>query len=163
MQSAKLKKYGRTCVLILAVLIAGCKSKEEPRDFSLPDLDGKSWTLSSFKGKVIILDFWATWCPPCKIEIPYLIELYNKYKDDGLIVCGVGIDRKPALESFVREYGINYLTLIGTQQIAQQWGIRAIPTTYILDKDGRIAFKHTGFAPGMESQFEEEIKGLLKE
>lgn len=137
--------------------------RQEARDFTLPDLKGENWTLSSLKGKVIILDFWATWCAPCRIEIPYLIELYNKYRDDGLIVCGVGIDRKPAIASFSREYGINYPILIGTQQIARQWGIRAIPTTYILDKDGRIAFKHMGFRPGMEIKFEEEIKELLKE
>ncbi|MDI6840666.1 MAG: TlpA disulfide reductase family protein [bacterium] len=130
-------------------------------DFTLDDLKGKRYTLSEQKGKVVVIDFWATWCPPCRVEIPKLISLYNKYKTQGLIILGIGFDKKEKLNKFAKSYKINYPVLIGTPDIVKTYNIQAIPTTYIIDKEGKIASQHVGFKEGMEVEIEKEIKSLL--
>jgi len=132
-------------------------------DFTLTGLDGKRYTLSSFQGKVVLVDFWASWCRPCRTMIPHAVELYNRYKNQGLMILGVGLDDEASLRKFVAQTPISYPVLIGTAQTGRTYGVSAIPTSLVLDKQGNIAFRHTGFYPGMESTLEDEIKGLLSE
>ncbi len=116
-------------------------------DFTLMDLDKNEVSLSDFQGKIVILNFWATWCPPCREEIPDFIEVNNLYKDKNVQLIGVSIDTDmKALDDFIKEFGINYPTLIdGTvDTISPKWGVRAIPTTFILDKNGGLIFKNVG-------------------
>jgi peroxiredoxin len=131
-------------------------------DFTLPQLDGNSLTLSEFKGKVIILNFWATWCPPCRREIPDFIELYENYKDEGLQIIGVNLDggdTRP-IKQFLEEYKINYSVVLGDGNIIEDYGgIRAIPTTFIIDREGNIREKYIGYQP--RTTFEEAVKKLL--
>lgn len=137
--------------------------RETAPDFTLIDLNGNILTLSEQKGKVVFLDFWATWCPPCKQEIPHLIRLYDKYKEEGLLIWGVGLDKEDRLRDFTREYKINYPILVDSDQITSRpYEITGIPATFILDRKGRIAFTHTGFAPGMEKMLEQEVLQLLR-
>ncbi|OQX50838.1 MAG: hypothetical protein B5M53_11730 [Candidatus Cloacimonas sp. 4484_209] len=137
--------------------------RKQAIDFTLTDLNGKQRTLSEQKGKVVLVDFWATWCPPCKVEIPYLKKLYAAYKDQGFSVWGVGLDKEEKLRQFVKEYDIEYPTLLGTRTVAQQYDVQGIPTSVLFDKNNRIAYHHVGFAPGMEKELEKEIKELLAE
>jgi len=132
-------------------------------DFTLTGLDGVERTLSEQKGSVVIVDFWATWCPPCRVEIPHLKKIYDTYKDKGLIVWGIGLDKEEKLSQFAQENSINYPVLVGNQTIAKQYNVQGIPTTFLYDKKNRIAYRHTGFAEGMEKDFEKEIVGLLQE
>ena len=132
-------------------------------DFTLPRLGGGEFTLSILKGKVIILDFWATWCPPCRKEIPDFISLYKKYKDKGLEIVGVALDRdkETSVGPFAKKMGINYTIVFGDQEVTKKYkGIRYIPTTFIIDKDGNIAKKHIGFVE--KKVFEEEVRELLE-
>lgn len=138
-------------------------SRKTPIDFTLPDLDGNDVKLSSLKGNVVLVDFWATWCPPCRVEIPHLITLYETYKGKGLVVLGVGLDDEQKLKDFAEEYSITYPILIGTKDLSQKYGIIGIPTTYLIDKKGKIGFKHIGFSEGLEKEMEREIKMLLEE
>ena len=131
-------------------------------NFELKDLDGKVYHLSDFKGKVVILDFWDTWCPPCRQEIPGFVELHNEYKDEDFAMIGVAFARygEDAVRDFMKEYKIEYVNLIGDQKVVDGYGgITSIPTTFVIDKKGNIAHKHVGYKP--KSVFEEEIKALL--
>ncbi|MEA1913439.1 MAG: TlpA disulfide reductase family protein [candidate division WOR-3 bacterium] len=172
-----LKIYILTSVLLTSV---GCSCSNNPKKtekgektegpeetmiapgFTLKDLNDNEITLSDYRNKVVILDFWATWCPPCKKEIPYLIQFYQEYKDKGLIVLGIGLDKKSTLESFSKSIGINYPVLIGSNLIAKKYGIRAIPTTFILNRKGKIKKKFVGYAPGYENKLKESFLYLLK-
>jgi peroxiredoxin len=132
-------------------------------DFTVKDMQGKSVSLSAYKGKVILLDFWATWCPPCKAEIPGFVELQDAYGEKGLQVLGVSVD-DPAekLPPFAEEFKMNYPVLVGLGRDDLQdaygpmWGI---PTTFLISRDGKICRKHSGLV-GKE-RYEQDIKALL--
>jgi peroxiredoxin len=115
-------------------------------DFTLRAIDGTSLRLSDYRGKVILLDFWATWCAPCKEEIPRFVEWQNEYRDRGLQVIGVSMDDSPELaQRFSREFRINYPVAIGTQNITFQYGgILGLPVNFVIGRDGKIKAKHLG-------------------
>jgi peroxiredoxin len=132
-------------------------------DFTLPDVAGVNQTLSSYRGKVVILNFWATWCGPCKYEIPHFIKLYNTYKDKGVTILGVAIgEPKGTVEGFARAKGMTYPVLLDTKSAVPRLygGVRGIPTTFIITQDGKIYRKHVGVPADMKI-FEEEVKALL--
>ncbi|MFZ0388889.1 MAG: TlpA disulfide reductase family protein [Calditrichia bacterium] len=131
-------------------------------DFTLRNSSGKEIRLSDYKGKVVILDFWATWCGPCRMEIPSFVEMRENYNDKGLEIIGVSLDRDgwQAVNPFVQQYKINYPIVLGTQQIVADYGgINAIPTTFIINKNGEIVDKVIGYKP--KSYFENTIQKLL--
>lgn len=133
-------------------------------NFELLDVNGRKVRLSDFKGKVIILDFWATWCPPCRAEIPGFIELYNKYKSKGFEMIGISLDEGGVKDviPFMKEFGVNYHILIGNYKVTQDYGgIRGIPTTFVIDKKGYIRAKYVGYRP--KEVFERDIIMLLNE
>jgi thiol-disulfide isomerase/thioredoxin len=130
-------------------------------EFKLTGLDGKPVTLADSKGKVILLNFWATWCGPCRAEIPDLVELQNKYKD-RLQILGLVVDDddQDAIKDFVEKFGINYPVAIATNDIRMQYGgIAALPTSFVLDAEGRIVQKHEGLRDPV--LYETEVRALL--
>ena len=131
-------------------------------EFTLYTLDGEEVKLSDYLGKVVILDFWATWCAPCRKGIPDLISIQNKYKDD-LVVIGISLDQ-PATQDqlipFIKNYGINYPIVLGNIEVSAAYGnIQAIPTSFIIDQEGNIINKHIGLVS--KSTLVEEINLLL--
>ncbi|MFA7227837.1 MAG: TlpA disulfide reductase family protein [Melioribacteraceae bacterium] len=138
------------------------KSTALAPDFTLPTTDGKTIKLSDLRGKVVILDFWATWCPPCRKGIPDLIELKKKYGSKGFEIIGVSVDTdtKDEVVPFMKEKGINYPVVYGNMNVYQQYGgIRAIPTSFVVDKQGKIVASYEGLIP--HSTYENHIKKLL--
>lgn len=133
--------------------------------FTLPTLDGKSFTLKQ-PGKVILLDIWATWCPPCRAEIPYVVTLAKKYADKDVVVVGVSIDqRKDDVSAFVKKNGINYTIALdpGARSIGSVYQLRGIPATYVIDKEGVIRHVHSGFGgPNDAAEMDREVASLLK-
>jgi len=156
-----LKKIFLVAFVISAIIslfiLTGCKSSYG--DFKLMDLDGNEMSLSDFAGKIVVLNFWATWCSPCRVEIPYFIEVYNKYKDKGVQFIGVSNEDASTLRSFAEDYNINYPILIDNAGVIEEWGIRAIPTTFILNKDGKVIFKNIGMMT--REQLENNIEDAL--
>jgi cytochrome c biogenesis protein CcmG/thiol:disulfide interchange protein DsbE len=132
-------------------------------DFTLKDMNGKDVRLADLKGQVVLLNFWATWCGPCRLEIPWFVEFQEKYKDQGFRVVGISIDDPPeALPPFAKRFTINYPLLVGAdrEDVQKAYGpIFGVPTTFIIDRNGRICIRHIGQV-GRE-QFESEIKSLL--
>lgn len=130
-------------------------------DISLKDINGAEVKLSDFKGKVIILDFFATWCPPCREEIPHFIALQNEYAEKGFTMVGVALARPDEAKSFAERVGINYPTLIDDEVASSTYGpIRSIPTTFVIDKDFKIARVFIGYRD--KSTFKKAIEDLLK-
>jgi thiol-disulfide isomerase/thioredoxin len=138
-------------------------------DVTFKDLQGKQFRLADYRGKVVIVNFWAEWCPPCKIEIPHLVSLYNKYKDQGLMIFGVAIDSKndEVIRKKAQELGVNYPVVNGDNERARVRRsfppIRGVPASFIINKQGMLYSTHTGFNPQIVEQIEAEIKTLLAE
>ncbi|MGE3955801.1 MAG: TlpA family protein disulfide reductase [Vicinamibacterales bacterium] len=132
-------------------------------DFTMKDVDGKDVSLQSFKGKVILLDFWATWCGPCKVEIPHFIEFQQKYGSQGFQVVGVSVDDPvDKLAPYVKEMGMNYPVLqgLGHDDVQDAYGpILGIPVSVMISRDGKICATHTGLTS--KDVFEKEIQSLL--
>jgi thiol-disulfide isomerase/thioredoxin len=132
-------------------------------NFALKDTNDREVRLASLKGKVILLDFWATWCGPCKIEIPWFIEFQNKYGKDGLQVVGVSVDDTlDKLKPFVAQMKMNYTVLQGLDHddVQDAFGpIFGVPVTLVISRDGKICARHTGL--GSKQNFENAIKALL--
>jgi|Deesub1362B_J571_1020462.scaffolds.fasta_scaffold00163_43 cytochrome c biogenesis protein CcmG/thiol:disulfide interchange protein DsbE len=156
------KKYSILIIFLIILVFGFCKSEKliTAPDFTLKDIKGNNVSLSDFRGKIVILNFWATWCPPCRKEIPVFIKLYEKYKNEGLIIIGISLDKegKKVIIPFVKKFGINYPILIGTKEVENAYGgIRGIPTTFIIDKEGKIRKKHIGLPLNPEEFFENEF------
>jgi peroxiredoxin len=130
--------------------------------WTLQDLSGKTVQLSDFKGKVVILNFWATWCTPCREEIPSFIALQSKYSENGLVIVGVSMDQGgPAIvKAFADTQMINYPIVLGDPLIAASYGgIMILPTTFVIDRDGKITNIQEGFDD--TTTFETELLPLL--
>ena len=143
-----------------------CDSRAKPANlnFTLKDVTGKDFSLAAQRGKVILLSFWATWCGPCKIEIPWFIEFQSKYRSQGLVVVGVSVDDPiSGLKPFADRMKMNYPVLVGDgrddlkeEAYGPMWGI---PTAFLIGRDGAICRKHTGMSE--KEELEREIKALL--
>jgi peroxiredoxin len=162
-------------VIVLAVILYQAARRHDARtvsvsaeshslapDFSLTDLSGQPLNLSSYRGKVVLLDFWATWCTPCRAEIPHFVEFQNNYREQGLQVLGISMDDdlKP-VGPFYKDYKMNYPVALGNDKIAQAYGgILGLPVTFLIGRDGHIQAKYVGAVD--ISTIEQEIKSLLQ-
>jgi cytochrome c biogenesis protein CcmG/thiol:disulfide interchange protein DsbE len=162
------------CTILIAIFIVllcfGCAKKENPGDvapdFSLEDLSGNTVTLTASKGNIVLLDFWATWCPPCRMSIPELVELQKKYGDQGLVIMGISLDDPEEVSNgdlldFKKQLHINYKILRADWKVMEDYfgsGSTSIPTLFLIDRTGKIVEKHVGFRPGM---VEESLKELF--
>lgn len=157
----------KKCIFVLVAVLAlqtGCtksKQTDTAADFTLQDMSGKSVKLSDYKGKVVLLEFWATWCPPCRATVPGLEKLHNNYKDKGLVVLAVSMDEGgwDEVKSFISEHRITYAVLKGTDDVAAQYQVRSIPLILILNKEGRISKRYLG--AGGDEDLEQDIKSIL--
>ena len=146
-----------------AATVCDRDAKPANLDFTLKDMDGNDVNLASYKGKVIVINFWATWCGPCKIEIPGFVELQDEYGSEGLALFGVSVDDPArAIKLFAEEYKVNYPMLVGLEEEAFMeaygplWGI---PITIFISRDGMMCKTHAGLV--MKEDIEEELKALL--
>jgi thiol-disulfide isomerase/thioredoxin len=158
-------------VLFPFLLASGCLRTESVENrkapsFDLPDLTGGRYTLAQLEGKVVVLDFWATWCGPCIMEIPYYAELWRKNRSRGVEVVGVVLDWDNAQEiaDFVREYRIPYRQLLGDSAVQDAYGVyQGLPTTFILDRGGIIRKKILGSPPEKFVKLQQSVDRFLQE
>jgi peroxiredoxin len=164
--------------VLLGCLFQGCSSspttvkaaslkpngeRHDAPDFALKDAEGKTVHLADYRGKVVLLDFWATWCDPCRLEIPWFIEMQRKNKDRGFEVLGVSMDDEgwEVVKPFMKNIGVNYRVLIGNDQTTEMYGgVDALPTTFLIDRQGKIAAVHIGLAS--RKDFEDGVEQLLQ-
>ena len=174
--TVRFRSIAAASVLCAALSITGCteysrtvkaavkeeKDRKPAPDFTLKDADGKQVKLSDYKGKVVLLNFWATWCGPCKIEIPWFMDFEQTYKDKNFAVLGVSLDEDgwEAVKPFIEQRKINYRVVIGTEQVATQYGdVDSLPTTFMIDREGRVAAVHIGLVS--KSDYIHDITDLL--
>jgi cytochrome c biogenesis protein CcmG/thiol:disulfide interchange protein DsbE len=141
---------------------AAAGARKTAPDFSLGDLQGKPIKLTDFRGKVVLLDFWATWCHGCKTEIPWFMEFHKKYEMHGLAVIGVSMDEDgwKSVKPFVAEWKIKYPIVVGNQELGKRYSVEAVPVTLLIDRAGRIAAVHEGVV--QKDAFEKELNNLLR-
>ena len=153
-----MKKDWKMFVLFAAMLaaaaLAGCSAPAKPASdvpqFSLTSLEGKTVAMKDLANKVVIIDFWATWCGPCREEIPHLNELYSELKSKGLEIVGISMDSDgtDSVKDFVREFRMQYPVVMGDEKLAESFGgLIGLPTTFIIDRSGKIAKKYIGLPP----------------
>jgi peroxiredoxin len=131
-------------------------------DFALPDAQGNEIKLSDLKGKVVLLNFWATWCAPCKIEMPWFVEFQRDYKDRGFAVVAVSLDEEgwEVVKPFAESLKLNFPVVVGDDELADKFGgIAALPTTFIINREGKIITQHTGLVS--KGDYKDEIESLL--
>ena len=148
------------------------KERKPAPDLTLKDADGKVARLSDYKGKVVLLDFWATWCVPCRLEIPWFIELQHRYPDRDFVVLGVSLDEKgwEVVKPFLAELKIDYRVLMGNDTIAETYSradpglqphLDLLPATFLIDRAGRVATVHEGITG--KDVFQDNVTSLLAE
>jgi cytochrome c biogenesis protein CcmG/thiol:disulfide interchange protein DsbE len=149
-----------------ALFTASCQTSGDAAvgasNFSLPDAHGAAIRLSDYRGKVVLLDFWTTYCGACNIEIPWFIEFQSAYKDRGFTVLGVSLDEEgwKVLQRFLEKKKVNYPVVLGDNEVADRYSIQALPTTFLIDRHGKITASHVGLID--RTQFEAEIEALLR-
>ncbi|HEY2845135.1 MAG TPA: TlpA disulfide reductase family protein [Bryobacteraceae bacterium] len=139
------------------------KERKATPDFALKDSTGALVKLSDYKGKVVLLNFWATWCGPCKIEIPWFTDFQKTYKDRDFAVIGVSMDEDgwDSVKPYVDQHKMNYRVVVGNDEVSQLFGsIDSLPTTLIIDREGRIASMHIGLVA--KNTYQKEIEQLLE-
>lgn len=150
-------------------LLAGCRSAPrtsataQAPDFSVTDIQGRKLSLSEFHGKVVLLDFWATWCAPCLQEIPHFVDMQRKYGEQGFQAIGISMDDGPKpVQQFYEEHKLNYPVAIGSSKLAESYGgILGLPVTFVINRDGQIRKKFVGATD--PAQIEQEVVAALKQ
>jgi thiol-disulfide isomerase/thioredoxin len=165
-----MKKYLIKYLVLGLILLLFCgkdqdKAKKSAvlKDFTLSSIDGENFTLSALKGRVVLIDFWATWCPPCRNSIPVISSLFQRYRDQDFIVLGISNEDLGILREFRDTAQIPYPILLGTNEVMNDYGVQAIPTMILINKNGDLVMKQVGFAPELEAQLDARVDSLLKE
>ena len=153
----------------LAFLLFQCAKEEKgpslAPEFSLKTLTGEEISLSKYKGKTLLIDFWATWCGPCRESIPHLVHLYKTYRGQGLEVVGLSMDKgdPKTVVHFVRSLDMPYSIAIAPEEIARAYGVNGLPTIVLIDKEGKIREKIVGFSTTIAKKIESRVAELTSE
>jgi peroxiredoxin len=170
MSSKRLIIYGIVAICLLGLYFAGRHKAHTPKvaatgssapDFSVTDIDGKKFSLSDYRGKVVLLDFWATWCTPCRAEIPHFVDMQQQLGPQGFQVIGISMDdeAKPVKE-FSDQFKINYPVALGDDKLAQSFGgVLGLPVNFLIDRDGNVVKKFLGATD--VSVIDKEVADLL--
>jgi peroxiredoxin len=165
--------YSASRFLAVAMLVLGITGSAHGKmpdigsaapDFTLRSSTGKNLKLSEYRGQVVMINFWATWCAPCRQEMPHLSRLYEQYRKAGFMLLGVNIDDNPkAAQAMAEQLGVRFPVLYDTtKQVSKQYDVDAMPSTVIVDRDGKVQYLHRGYRSGTEQQYEAKVREILK-
>lgn len=154
-----------TGIAALALPAAAGSGATPAPDFTLPMRDGGSVNLASLKGQVVMINFWASWCGPCRAEFPILDDMYRKYKPMGFTLVGVNVESDPAdAERFLSKFPVSFpIAYDAANQVSGAYGVSAMPTTLIVDRKGNVRWLHRAYKPGDENEYLNQIRAMLRE
>ncbi len=159
---------------VLSLTLACSKGAEEPKHvdtgmaplFSVDVVDGGRIDLAGYRGKVVILDFFATWCEPCRLLAPELQTVYGRYKDKGVVVIALSADEGPdataSVRAYMKELRLSYMAAVDGERVMKQYGVYSLPTTVIIDRDGKIKSKHLGLTADYAKRLSSEVEALIQ-
>ena len=160
---------GMLTVCVLAFImpaVAGAASAQGPApNFTLKSLNGKNLKLSEMTGNVVLINFWASWCGPCREEMPLLNDLHNKYQPLGFTVLGVNVEEQvDSARGFLKNFPVDFPILLdSSNQVSKLYDVIAMPTTVVVDRDGNMRYLHKGYKPGDEKKYVDMVKKLVRE
>ena len=151
-----------TCFLLP---VTSLNAASKAPDFTLKSKSGKNIRLSDYRGEVVMINFWASWCGPCREEMPLLENLYKRYKKLGFVIIGVNVEADSSkANSYLRDITVSFPILYDTKnEVSKKYNVNNMPTTVILDRNGNIRYTHYGYKPGYEKKYKKEVKALIRE
>ena len=159
------RQFFSAIAALLSVEAGAAISPGAAPDFTLRRLNGPNLRLQEQRGQVVMVNFWATWCGPCRQEMPHLNRLHDSYRDKGFVLLGVNIDDDPAKgAALAQTLGLRFPVLFDTDKaVTRQWDLGSMPSTVLIDRQGRVRHIHRGYREGLEVTYESQVRGLLKE
>ena len=170
MFSRSLRPSSLTLLLLLGFLasspsLSAAEQQGMAPDFTLKSRSGQNLKLSELKGEVVMVNFWASWCGPCRQEMPLLDQLYKRYQSMGFTILGVNVEEdSSAAEKVLKELPVSFPILFDKQnEVSKLYGIAAMPSTFLVDRDGKLRYLHKGYLPGYEDDYQQQIRELIRE
>ena len=163
------KRWSLALALLLATSVGSTQASVQlasnAPDFTLRSANGANLRLQEQRGQVVLLNFWATWCGPCRLELPHLNRIYDSYRKSGFVLLGVNIDDDPrAAADLAAKLGLKFPVLLDSdKKVSRVYDMSAMPATLLIDRDGRVRHIHRGYRDGVEKTYEEQVRALLKE
>ncbi|MEP5764077.1 MAG: TlpA disulfide reductase family protein [Halieaceae bacterium] len=155
------------CLLVMALtpLASALTGDGKAANFTLKDADGNNVRLSEYRGQVVLINFWASWCGPCRQEFPHLDTLHQKYESLGFTVFGVNVEQDRSMaDKVLRDIPVSFPILFDDENlVSQEYDVDAMPATVLVDRNGEIRFMHRGYKPGYEAQYEKQVRALVRE
>ena len=154
-----------TLAVISGAVGAATTAASGAPDFTLPSIDGPNLRLQEQRGQVVMINFWATWCGPCRVEMPHLARLYDKYRGSGFTVLAVNIDEDPyKAASLAKQLGMRFPVLLDKEKkVSRLYDLSTMPSTILVDREGRVRYVHRGYRDGYEETYDRQIRELLRE
>ncbi len=167
----RIKFFPLFATLLSATLLLGwgtvhAKEVSGPApDFTLPDSQGNPMSLKDFRGEVVMINFWASWCIPCRQEMPFLEKLYQRYKDLGFTIIGINVEEDTQMaHAMLKKIPVSFPILFDQKNdVSKLYQVSGMPTTILIDKDGNKRFEHKGYMPGIEEKYKKQVKALIRE
>ena len=153
------------CIVLLAAKASAVGLREEAPDFTLESLEGSNLRLEEYRGQVVLINFWASWCGPCRQEMPVLDRLHHRYEDTGFAVLGVNVEGdSDSAREIVDKTNVTFPILLDAgQKVSELYSLEAMPSTVVVDRDGVVRYIHRGYKPGDEAKYVEVVKELIRE
>ena len=161
---ATLRRMSSLAVLVAGTAVAAIAPSSTAPDFTLHTMNGPNMRLQEQRGKVVMINFWATWCGPCRQEMPHLDRLYDKYKSSGFVLMGINVDDDTRnAVAVAAKLGVRFPVLLDTdKQVSRLYDLSTMPSTVIVDRDGKVRYVHRGYLTGYEDTYDKQVRELLK-